>query len=52
MMVQQAEMNTPTALKTRIEDAQKAKNKSVLLLVHGNDGARYMPFTLTSADTH
>ncbi|MBS0960784.1 MULTISPECIES: DegQ family serine endoprotease [Acetobacter] len=51
-MVQQAEVNTPAELKTRIEDAQKAKKKSVLLLVHDNDGARYIPFTLTSADTH
>ncbi|MFT8851060.1 DegQ family serine endoprotease [Acetobacter orientalis] len=48
--IQQAEVTTPTDLKKRIEAAQKAKKKSVLLLVHDADGLRWVPFPLSGDD--
>ncbi|MFT9383573.1 MAG: DegQ family serine endoprotease [Acetobacter orientalis] len=48
--IQQAEVSTPTDLKKRIEAAQKAKKKSVLLLVHDADGLRWVPFPLSGDD--
>ncbi|OUI91066.1 serine protease [Acetobacter indonesiensis] len=48
--VQQAEVNSPADLKKRIEAAQKAKKKSILLLVHDADGLRWVPFPLTGDD--
>ncbi|ATJ90304.1 serine protease [Acetobacter senegalensis] len=49
--VQQAEVTSPADLKKRIEAAQKAKKKSILLLVHDADGLRWVPFPLTGDDT-
>ncbi|MBO1324712.1 DegQ family serine endoprotease [Acetobacter sp. TBRC 12305] len=49
--VQQAEVNTPAALKQRIEAARKDKKRSVLLLVHDADGLRWVPLPLNGDDT-
>ncbi|WP_215761379.1 DegQ family serine endoprotease [Acetobacter sp. P1H12_c] len=49
--VQQAEVTSPADLKKRIEAAQKAHKKSILLLVHDADGLRWVPFPLNGEDT-
>ena len=44
--VQQENVSTPSDVAAKIDKARKANRGSVLLLVQGSDGSRYIPLTL------
>jgi serine protease Do len=45
--VQQEEVSTPEDVQERVEKARKSSRKSVLMLVQGPDGQRWVPLSLT-----
>ncbi len=48
--VQQEEVATPADVQDRVEKARKASRKSVLMLVQGADGQRWVPLSLSPND--
>jgi serine protease Do len=47
--VQQSAVNSPDDVKKRVEAVRKENRKSVLILVQGHDGLRWVPLPLTNA---
>jgi serine protease Do len=48
--VQQAPVNTPADVKDKVESARKQSRKSVLMLIQGQDGLRWVPLPVTAGD--
>jgi serine protease Do len=46
--VQQGEVNSPDEVKKRIDAVRKENRKSVLILVQGHDGLRWVPLPLSN----
>ena len=46
--VQQQEVNTPADVVDRVDRVRKTDRKSVLMLIQGQDGPRWVPLSLTA----
>ncbi len=50
--VQQQEVNTPADVVDRVEHVRKTNRRSVLLLIQGQDGPRWVPLSLAAEEKH